>query len=92
MPIQFGFALCLVPALVLAPPAHGRILLVPLMPGSGVHLAADVLARGARLVAPGPIGGSLIVDGDRDRIVAGLLRRGVVPVSATVLDCGETQP
>lgn len=91
LPIQLGFAACLLPALVLVPPARGPILLVPIMPGSGSHLAADMIAQGARLVAPGPTRGSLVVDGDRDRIVAGLLRRGVVPMSAVLVDCGEKE-
>jgi hypothetical protein len=45
--------------------------------------------RGARLVAVGPTGGSLVVDGDRARIVPGLLSRGVVPMSAVLVDCGD---
>ena len=91
LPIQLGFAACLLPALLLVPPAHGRILLVPILPGSGSHLAADMIVQGARLVAPGPTSGSLVVDGDRDRIMAGLLRRGVIPMSAVLVDCGEKE-
>lgn len=91
LPIQFGLAACLLPALLLAPPAHGRILLVPIWPGSGSHLAADMVDHGARLVALGPTRGSIVVDGDRDRIVPGLLRRGVIPMSAVLVDCGDKE-
>lgn len=91
LPIQIGLAAILLPAFLLAPPAYGRILLVPVLPGSGSHLAADMVARGARLVAPGPTGGSLVVDGDRDRILPGLLQRGVIPMSTVLIDCGAAQ-
>jgi len=91
LPIQLGIAGCVVPALVLAPPARGRMLLVPVLPGSGAHLAADAIDRGARLVGPGPIAGSLVVDGIRDRIVSGLLARGVLAMSAASADCGDRQ-
>lgn len=91
LPIQLGLAACVLPALLLAPPARGRILLVPILAGSGSHLAADMVGRGARLVAPGPTDGSIVVDGDRDRIMPGLLRRGVIPMSAALVDCGDKE-
>lgn len=91
LPLQLGAVLVAVPALALAPPAHGRMLLVPVWPGSAAHLAADIVDRGGRLVAPGPTAGSLVVDGDRDRILPGLLARGVVPMSAVLVDCGDAK-
>ena len=65
------------------------MLLVPVLPGSGARLAADMVDRGAWLVAPGPTSGSIVIDGDRGRIVPGLLGRGVVPMSAALVDCGD---
>ena len=50
-----------------------------------------MIAQGARLVAPGPTSGSLVVDGDRERIMPGLLRRGVIPMSAALVDCGDKE-
>ena len=91
LPIQLGLVACAVPVLALAPPAHGRMLVVPVWPGSGRHLAADLVGRGGRLVAPGPFAGSLVVDGDRARLVDGLIARGVVPMSAVLVDCGDEQ-
>ncbi len=89
LPIQLGLVVCAVPMLALAPPARGRILMVPVWPGSARHLAADLVDRGGRLVAAGPIAGSLVVDGDRDRLIGGLIARGVVPMSAMLVDCGD---
>jgi hypothetical protein len=90
LPLQLVVALVVGPALLLTPPAHGRMLLVPLTGGSGAHLAADLVDRGGRLLAPGPFAGSLVVEGDRDRLTAGLLARGVVAVRAVALLCGES--
>ena len=87
--LQIGAAIAAVPALVLAPPTQGRMLLIPIWPGSDAHLAADEVARGVRLVAPGPISGSLVVDGARAIVTKGLLARGVLTISAAGLECGE---
>lgn len=89
LPIQLGLVLVAGPVFALAPPTQGRILLVPLLPGSDAHLAADMVDRGARLIAVGPTGGSLVVDGDRARIMPGLLSRGIIPMSAVLVDCGD---
>ncbi len=88
LPLQLGATLVAVPMLALAPPAQGRILLVPIWPGSGAHLAADEVARGARLVAPGPFAGSLVIDGPREAVTGGLWARGVLVVGAAGVDCG----
>ncbi len=87
LPLQASAAIVGVLALALAPPTRGRMLLVPVWPGSDVHLAADEVARGVRLVAPGPVRGSLVVDGDRAIVTDGLLARGVLTISASLVDC-----
>ncbi|MGN6820381.1 MAG: hypothetical protein ACTHJR_17085 [Sphingomonas sp.] len=89
LPIQLGAVFCAVLVFALAPPAQGRMLLVPILPGSGAHLAADAIDRGAHLVAPGPAPGSIVVDGTRSRIVPGMLWRGVIPMTAVFVDCGD---
>lgn len=86
---QIGASVLGLVALALVPPARGRMVLVPLWPGGAVRLAAAAVERGARLVATGPVAGSLVVEGERARL-APLLARGVVPLSATALDCGGT--
>ena len=89
LPLQIGAAIVAVPALALAPPTQGRMLLIPIWPGSETHLAADEIARGVRLVAPGPFRGSLVVDGARATVTNGMLARGVLTISAAGLACGE---
>lgn len=84
---QLAATLGLLAALALMPPAQGRMLLVPVWPGSDTRLASLAIDRGARLIATGPVAGSLVVDGERARL-APLLARGVLPLAAVALDCG----
>ncbi|MBB4153976.1 hypothetical protein GGQ80_001882 [Sphingomonas jinjuensis] len=52
------------------PPATGRMMLVSLN-GAGVNaLVVEASAAGAQVVGPGPVPGSLVVSGDRSRILA----------------------
>jgi hypothetical protein len=88
LPLQIGAACCALVGFALAPPAQGRMLLIPMLPDSGHHLAADVIARGARLEGVGPFAGSLVIDGTRDRVTPGLLGRGVLTLSTNLFDCG----
>lgn len=71
--------------LALAPPAHGAMLLFPIVDGAPVaRLALD---GDALLVAVGPRG-SVIVQGDRRALFWPLLRAGVVTVAAPASFCG----
>ena len=74
-------------ALPFAPPAAGRLLLVPIGTASAARLAAGALAGGARLIDRGPIAGSLIVDGDRTTLAAALGR--VLILAAPQSGCGR---
>lgn len=81
----------LIGTIALAPPADGPMLLVPLLPGSSASVAALNLALGggATLLAAGPFPGSLIVRGDRARILAPLLAGGTLVLAAAPSLCGE---
>ena len=70
------------------PPATGRMLLVPLTYEARAALVPVAVAQGARLVARGPLAGSVLVEGDRVRLVPPLLRRGVIALSAQMGGCG----
>lgn len=89
---QLVLTACAIPALALAPPVEGRILLLPLTPGSADRLAARAIATGARLVSVGPTAGSLIVAGPRARLVPAMLAAGVLPLAADALACGTPAP
>jgi hypothetical protein len=71
------------------PPAHGRLLLLPVNAGARARLVHIAVAGQARLVAAGPVAGSMLVEGRRDRLAVPLLRAGVVTLSAQVGGCAE---
>ena len=85
---QFGLAVLALAGLVFAPPARGRLLLIPL--GSGVPVAAIAVESGARLIGPGPLRGSLIVIGQRVRLVRAAGWR-LMMTSAPELLCGRSE-
>lgn len=87
--VQSFLVLCGLGGLYAAPPAQGRMLLVPLSAQGRATLAAVAIDHGARLVAAGPWAGSLLVDGRRDRLAGPLLRHGVLALSSAARGCGE---
>jgi hypothetical protein len=74
-------------ALPFAPPAAGRLLLVPISGQSAARLASDALAGGARLIDRGPVAGSLVVEGDHGRLAAAL--GAVLIIAAPQSGCGR---
>jgi hypothetical protein len=86
--LQLGLTLATLLLLAVTPPARGRMLLVPVTPNGAVGLAALAVEHGGRLVAPGPLAGSLVVEGERGPLLAALLRQGAVPLRAEYRECG----
>ncbi|MET0363643.1 MAG: hypothetical protein ABW169_03225 [Sphingobium sp.] len=86
---QWCFAVMAIIGLIAAPPASGRILLVPIGGEGRDGLARLAIDAGARLVAPGPWAGSLVVSGDRAPLIAALLPRHALVLSASLGGCGE---
>jgi len=70
-----------------APPAQGRMLLVPT--GSGSVTETMVRNFGATPLKPGPLSGSWIVDGSRQSL-APLLSQGIVVLAAPAAICGSS--
>ncbi|HEX7854932.1 MAG TPA: hypothetical protein VF503_14685 [Sphingobium sp.] len=87
--LQMVFVLCVVVALIAAPPASGRMLLIPLGGEGRDGLARMAIDAGARLVAPGPLGGSLVVSGEGAALIVALMPRHVLVLSASIGGCGE---
>ncbi|NWK95487.1 hypothetical protein DM806_07350 [Sphingobium lactosutens] len=77
-------------ALYAVPPVSGRMLLVPMTEQSRTGLASLAIMHGARLVSAGPWAGSLLVEGERERLAAPLLHAGVIAISARAGGCGES--
>lgn len=82
---QIGAALLAPVALVLAPPAVGAMLLVPLGQVNAVVYARD---HGALLLGAGAIPGSIVVSGKRARLLANPARTGMLVLAATPAGCG----
>ena len=80
----FSFA-----AFVLAPPARGAMLLVPLTPRAGARLPMLSIEHGALLLKQGPLVGSLIVRGDRAELAGAMLRQAILPLAAPEILCGS---
>ncbi|EQB10951.1 hypothetical protein [Sphingobium lactosutens] len=69
------------------PPASGRMALVPVTSHGRAMLASLAIAHGARLVSAGP-GQSLLVEGERSRLMEPLMLAGVLVLSARAGGCG----
>lgn len=74
--------------LALWPPASGRMLLVPVTAAARHGLVTAAVGRGARLVARGPIPGSMIVSGQRGLLMGALVRHGILAMVAPAGGCG----
>lgn len=88
---QLCLALLAIPFLYAAPPAQGRILLIPVTRSASLSLAPAAIAHGALLVEAGPWKGSLLVEGQGRALALSMLSRGVLPLAARVGGCGENQ-
>lgn len=78
--------------LLLAPPAYGAIMLVPLTPAAAAGLPALALQGEARLIAAGPLPGSLIVEGARGRLAPAALAHAVLPLASPPAGCLAPRP
>lgn len=85
---QGMLVLLVLAGLDLAPPAQGRMLLVSMTGLSAAEILAKTIPTGAQPVGIGPVPASLVVSGDRARIVSAVLQLGIVPINGGRL-CGE---
>lgn len=84
--VQLVLATLALTAVAFAPPAQGRMLLVPL-DGQPVSRAA-IAAAAATPLRAGPLPGSWVVEGDRDRL-SGLWARKVMVLAAPAALCSS---
>jgi hypothetical protein len=71
----------------LIPPAHGSMIAIPLFSESRSAGLGTMIAAGARIERAGPIAGSLIITADRNAILAGALKNGVLLMPTSVAGC-----
>jgi hypothetical protein len=88
--LQLALAAALPAALAFAPPAEGRMILVPLWPQAADRLVARSAAAGARLVGHGPLPRSLVVSGRRAAL-APAMAAGVLILAAPPAGCGRAR-
>ena len=74
---------------VMAPPASGSLMLVPLDPGNRPALLKQALENGALLEGAGPLPGSYVVRARRDALFLPMLGRGVLVLAARPVLCGK---
>ncbi len=72
------------------PPSSGRMLLVPVAGGDANVVAKVALAAGAGLLGSGPLPGSMLVVGDRARILRAITGSNIVVVAAPRGGCSPT--
>lgn len=72
-------------ALVLTPPASGEMLLVPMGQTNAVVFARE---HGALLLAPGALPGSIVVTGQRERLLGNPAVTGMLVLAASPAGCG----
>ena len=84
--VQLALASLALAVVAFAPPAHGRMLLVPL-DGRPIGTAA-IAGRQATPLKSGPLPGSLVVAGDRN-LLQGLWAQRVLVLAAPAALCAE---
>ncbi len=85
-------AIVAIVGMTLWPPASGRMLLVPLASADANAAAKAALAGGAMLLGPGPFRGSMVVAGDRARILRAVASWDFVVTAAPPAGCGTLDP
>jgi hypothetical protein len=86
---QLGFGLAIFAALI-APPARGVMLLVPLTHTASAALPRLVFRGDTRLIGQGAIPGSLVVYGRRSDLALPLLTHAVLSLASPEILCGKT--
>lgn len=86
-PVQVGLVLVALLAVACWPPPSGRLLLVPLSTAAGRGMIPALLTAGGRVVALGPVAGSVIVVSEAPGLRWAMIGRGILPI-AGVGGCG----
>jgi hypothetical protein len=85
--VQVGLAIAILPLLAFIPPSYGQTILVPV---DGKPIGDALLTRSAlHRLAPGPLPGSVIVQGEGRPLAATLLQQGIVMLAAPAGLCGD---
>jgi hypothetical protein len=88
---QCLFAIAAISIMPFVPAKGAPLLLVPLNHAAAMDLATRALKGGALILAPGPIGGTLIVRGELGRLSDAVHAGEVLVVAAPPAICGDLQ-
>jgi len=83
---QIAGAIGLFALLALTPPARGTILLIPVSVRARADLPLVALSHGASFVQRGPFPASLVVEGERTRLLP-LAADGIIAVAGGAAGC-----
>lgn len=87
--IQIAIIICAIMAANLAPPPRGAILLVSMTGLPAGVILNHATAAGAAPLRSGPFAASLVVFGDRGRLLAAGLPAGIIALSSSDALCGK---
>jgi hypothetical protein len=86
--LQSGGILAGLTALAFAPPAQGRMLLVPVTAQGAAELVPLAVGSGSLLIGPGPLPRSYVVMGDA-RLAKATSGHAIITLAAPPAGCGE---
>ena len=86
---QVAIAAVGVTVLAIAPPAQGKMMLVPMTEEAASALPLLAAGRGALIIGGGPFAGSLVVDGRRETLMAAGWNHAILVTAAPVTGCAE---
>jgi len=86
---QMALAAVALVGLTFAPPARGKVLLIPLTIGARAKLPVEIFRHEALLLGVGPLPGSLVVMEEHQALAMPMLRLGVLALASPPAGCGE---
>lgn len=72
-----------------APPRQGLMIVLPLWPSPTGSTANWVIARNGRIAGASPLGGGLLIYGERDALLGPALVRGAIVIGLPAWLCGQ---
>lgn len=87
--LQIAVAIGAFTVLAFFPPSNGRMIIVSLGAADRDAALNTALLHGARLVGPGPLWGTFVIEGVRARLSGPLARKGTIVIAAPPAGCGQ---
>ncbi|MBV7255674.1 hypothetical protein KCG44_02610 [Pacificimonas sp. WHA3] len=88
--LQAAMVVLAISLMAFAPPAEGRMIILPLSPGATTGLVNDLHSLDARPLDGGPLPGSVVVVANRADLFMNMLWTGRLVIAAPNAGCGRT--